>query len=711
MRVIDLHCHTMATKKGDGLGRNATPEVFKEKIEAAGVEIVAITNHNAFDQEQYKTLRDTVHGIADVWPGVELDVVGSAGKWHTVVVVDPNNAKELAEIVTGLALGRSPNDCSWSFQEVWTAFEPVDALMISHCHDKEPAIPFEEISAIRKIAGSREWELFFEPRTLMTLGIWSNHGFNMMMGSDVKDWQVYEKSEFVSLRLDVDSFSQLCLLAQRDHGIVETLLNRTVPQEMVAKPHQSVSIRLPIYQDINVIFGQKGTGKSEILSSLVQGYQALGITTSVYRGGEKYEEFKRLLSTDAMDRNPKRFGRGEHVEELASVTGFSDATPTLVDSYVQWAATRGNSEKKDAFHISESRNIPPVGMDGYSVAKSDETVVSQFSSRVESDHLDAYLTEEDGLTLLELLGRLAGAISIEKTTRFIDSLSTTMANKSIATIKGLIDKKSNTVSIPGETGFLQFAYARIQLLKDVTTLVESLSPAEDRQREYLGRLEDKGRLTLVSRWRYLTADSKAAEYGTGKIQNLKKWKKALDDVSDSALKEDLPEKLAALCEVTEAAGITSLGDFIGVDRFVTLEGSEDPYDPSDGEKGIVVLERKMRDDASVYLLDEPELGMSNLYIDSVIRPLLEQRARESRTVIVATHNANLAVRTLPYLSVYREHVKGSEFRTYIGNPFTNELRDLEGAVPSINWSDCSMRTLEGGREAFYRRKDIYEAGE
>ena len=41
---IDLHCHTKSTKQGDGLGRNVSVEVFREKISNADVKIVAITN-------------------------------------------------------------------------------------------------------------------------------------------------------------------------------------------------------------------------------------------------------------------------------------------------------------------------------------------------------------------------------------------------------------------------------------------------------------------------------------------------------------------------------------------------------------------------------------------------------------------------------------------------------------------------------------------
>ncbi len=72
---IDLHCHTKKTKQGDPFTRNVTPELFEEKVSIAGVSIVAITNHNCFDYNQYILLKKKVENICDVWPGIELDIL------------------------------------------------------------------------------------------------------------------------------------------------------------------------------------------------------------------------------------------------------------------------------------------------------------------------------------------------------------------------------------------------------------------------------------------------------------------------------------------------------------------------------------------------------------------------------------------------------------------------------------------------------------
>lgn len=50
---IDVHTHTKKVKKGDSDNRNITVEKFIEIIRMTDVKILAITNHNHFDYDQY----------------------------------------------------------------------------------------------------------------------------------------------------------------------------------------------------------------------------------------------------------------------------------------------------------------------------------------------------------------------------------------------------------------------------------------------------------------------------------------------------------------------------------------------------------------------------------------------------------------------------------------------------------------------------------
>ena len=62
-----------------------------------------------------------------------------------------------------------------------------------------------------------------------------------------------------------------------------------------------------------------------------------------------------------------------------------------------------------------------------------------------------------------------------------------------------------------------------------------------------------------------------------------------------------------------------------------------------------------------------------------------------------------------YISILRTHENGV-YKTYIGNPFYDELRNINDETDTKNWTQESMHTFEGGKNAFYDRKDIYESG-
>ena len=153
--------------------------------------------------------------------------------------------------------------------------------------------------------------------------------------------------------------------------------------------------------------------------------------------------------------------------------------------------------------------------------------------------------------------------------------------------------------------------------------------------------------------------------------------------------------------------MVSLKCFVGRSKqVITSDGVE--YSPSNGERGILLLEQVLHEDADAYFLDEPELGMGNSYIDTDIRPLICNLAKQRKIVVVATHNANIAVRTLPYMSIYRTHENG-EYKTYTGNPFDDQLICIDNPEDVKSWTKESMHSLEGGYDAFYERRDIYES--
>ena len=76
---IDLHCHTIKAKSGDG-GRDIDPAGLAEALAGNQVGIAAITNHNLFDLSIFKqcVAEASAKGI-DLWPGIELDIRGSLG--------------------------------------------------------------------------------------------------------------------------------------------------------------------------------------------------------------------------------------------------------------------------------------------------------------------------------------------------------------------------------------------------------------------------------------------------------------------------------------------------------------------------------------------------------------------------------------------------------------------------------------------------------
>lgn len=703
---IDLHCHTKATKKGDGDARNVTPELFQEKVANADVKIVAITNHNHFDLDQYYTLRDAVKDFCQVWPGVEIDVQGKT-KWHLIVVANSENVQLFNARVSDLFIGKNPNKCFFTMEEVFRALNSCDVIYIPHYH-KSPGIKEDDRKRLSELVGD-DSRIFLELSNHRSLGVYTNYGYRSIVGSDVKDWNKYDQCEFAELKLPVESFSQFCLLAKRDETIVETLLNKKQSLTLIGKPHESVSVEIKLYQDVNVLFGPKGTGKSELIKSLFNGVSSRGLSCVSYIAQERGEEFKRLTSTAGMERDITKVGASLCDEEFGIIAGWKDTNATPFEQYINWYQTRENSANKQRMKITEATAISYAKTDKYNQHKGDKELIKGISEDIARIELDEYLDEEQGTKLKELLKQLECYIVSARQKDLIDEHSTKLANKTISIIKEHADRSTDTVSKPSATGLIEYAENRMVLLNAVTVILETLLLPECNEKEYLGELEDKGKIFINYRYRFWQPSvSYRKEFDSNiGINRLKDIVTDLQYIRDNIFADDIASRIDDLNQKLQEADITSIKPFLGVSKFICDESGEE-YTASNGEQGILLLQRALQKDADAYFLDEPELGMGGSYIDANIRPLIVNLARRRKYVVVATHNANIAVRTLPYTSIFRTHENGQYF-TYIGNPFNDALINIEDQNDVRSWAEECLHTLEGGNEAFYERRDIYES--
>lgn len=706
---IDLHCHTKKVKTGDAYTRNVTKDKFFQKVIEAEVKIIAITNHNQFDYMQYKEFKDVTEGYCDIWPGVELDIIGKADqkgnckRGHLIVIANPKNVELFNTQVQELVNDEDVNTFQIGVKKVYETLGKCDCIYIPHFH-KEPKLSDEDIQELGELLPDSS-RLFKETSDYRSLGVFSNFDYSVIIGSDVQDWNKYETSKFADIRLPVQTFEQFCLLAKKDVQIIDTLLNQKRKKEIPVSPYKKVNFKLPFYEDINIIFGQKGTGKTEILESLKKYYIENGIAMESYKGNEKDSDFSKMLKVNDIIATPDKLQLDSMRQQFIDVYNWKEELPTSFEKYISWMETKDNNKNKGRMKITECVHIEEGVRDRK--LESDYKYLKEFTeSTFEKIDIEKYLDEQERTTLMLLLGKLCENINDAKMQKWNSDKSIKLTNRSIDKIKAIADKCSDTISKPSSVGFYDFAMGRFKLFENVEEICSTFSVEDKVEKEYLGNLEEKGDIYIQTRYRMLTKESRTDEFKQG-ITVLRNCKLVIDGIKKAVLAENISEEVSKFQEFYDD-GIKDIGAFIGVSKETALENGE-IYRPSNGERGILLMQKLLDSESDVYILDEPELGMGNSYITSNILPKLTDLAKRRKTVIIATHNANIAVGTLPYISILRTHENGI-YKTYVGNPFYDELRNIDDETDTKNWTQESMHTLEGGKTAFYDRKDIYESG-
>ncbi len=226
--------------------------------------------------------------------------------------------------------------------------------------------------------------------------------------------------------------------------------------------------------------------------------------------------------------------------------------------------------------------------------------------------------------------------------------------------------------------------------------------------EYVGDLGQKGKLfcktILVIENGKIPRDSELKPVTSVSKTPQREVAKQFETILNEVYSPNLFKQISELNRIEHNSTISSVENLLQFKKF--FEVNFIPYKPSNGESAMILLHQELSENKDIYLIDEPEKSLGNDYINDFIVPLLKKHAYSGKRVVIATHDANIAVRTLPYKSIYRAHAMNC-YHTYMGNPFSNNLVCRDNDVDDLDWKETSMRTLEGGKKAFGERGKIY----
>jgi energy-coupling factor transporter ATP-binding protein EcfA2 len=708
---IDIHTHTKKIKQGDSEHRNVDANRFSEIIKETDVKILAITNHNHFDHEQYLQFQTNVDGICQIWPGVEFDILEEERRAHLIIIVNPKNSELFSQKVNeiiGLATADSFTIC---INDVVEKFDSLDAIFIAHYHSKKPCLLDKDVDKLLGLVTNQK-RVLKEASNSISAGIYINHGHNSIHGSDVQNWENYvsDSKNLPELRLPVESFEQFCLLLDKDDATIKTILDKKTKESIQVNPFGVAElIDLDVYNDINILFGSKGTGKTEILKALSNYYNGIGFKTEVYESNSKKLDEVYDLKGSSYNLDIESLGFENCSSEFASIKNAVEKNVTSLSTYLRYYSNEATNRISKNIKIDKFTQLDENSSKrSFDEIKNNLEKFREFKTYLETDaKLRDIIGNDLSQELDDIITKILDKVNSESEKRLIDYRSISFFNNLIKLFVSEISKKTGQPEKPIKTGFYEYSSNRISIEKNVNKILENISKPITPQVEYVGDLGEKGKLycqtNLVIQNGRLT-DSKYSPIQKVNKTPQKNVASQIETISKHIYANTLFEKIAELKSIEATETITSINDLLLFYRHFTLNNHI--YSPSNGESSMVLLHNELMKDKEIYLIDEPEKSLGNDYISDVIVPLIKERARSGKKVIIATHDANIAVRTLPYNSIYREHdING--YYTYSGNPFSNSLTCNSNKKENLDWKLISMKTLEGGKSAFGERGKIY----
>lgn len=706
---IDLHCHTKKCKTGDASTREASKEIFIKQVNKANVGAVAITNHNVFDLEQYNNF---LNNDFMVWPGIELDVNGENGSYgHCILIVSPNEATKFSESILKLTKTSTPDTFRISLKELSNLAKEYHSIVTCH-YGKSPNLSDESIKILKRELG--DIPMFLEPSKLISAGIYLAHNIDSLLGSDVQDWNKYENYSFPELKMEIDSYDRFLLLIKKDKEIIKTFIDKKKKDSFKIAPFENApneKISIQLYNDTNVIIGGKGTGKTKILEAIEAHYNSIqSDCVSTYYGAKNSMTYEKIIKMELDNDDYNKLPCNAYEKEFNEISQWKMPSPEKTSNYYKWIC---NKKEIKNFWFSNTSFYENPSSNKY------ENEFNLFKENkknllnVLNTNLTNYLSEQDAQSFKELSLKLIECQRKKVINEYCNYQAMNLLKFTIDKMKDLYLIKKGKSSKPNNCGLFSIYQKCYELQNKAKNIINTLDTYEKNIYHLIGKIPNKGYLYVRKN---LTLNPNLPKYDLNSkvtVRDLKEIYKSIKEIYNNVFSLKIPSHVSKFNDLIKNNSVNSIKKFLRGKTDVILSNENNPklinkihiYEPSTGERSMLILNNSLYRNKDIFILDEPELSVGHDYINNMIVPRIIELSKLNKTVIISTHDANIAVRTLPFTTIYR--CGDQEMKTYIGNPFNEEMINIEDPNDKLSWAKTCIDTLEGGEIAFRERGDSY----
>ena len=664
LKKIDLHIHTSPSSYERNF--NFSLDKLKEYVDKTQLDIIAITNHNHFNKEQFLLISSNLN--CSVYPGVEVDLESS----HILVIFPKNKIDELEIASDTLERKITSENDSITFDEFTNIFPNFkDYILIPHIK-KDPAMKtttlekFDGIIKTGEVKSAKKFEVAKKDSNCLV----------PVFFSDIRAEDILENFPTKYTYVDI---------VADEYGILKNALCDKTKVFISSNKNNEEFAFLPdgtlASTKLNVIMGKRSSGKTYNLKQINNSGDSNNvkfITQFSLTGKSEEEKFKEL--TEKEQENVINDYLKPLRKLVDTILEIDETADTELENYITTLKEHAtNQYLQDSYSKAKLFNETEFSfLDNLDTKRVINAITIILDSKHNAEIIEKYLSKSSLISLLKELIK-------KRKNEYLEYMLKKETDKIVKVIKRKLNSKSSMISI-SEVDF--YKVYKNKALKDNFNYI-------------INKLKIEKSIYNLDIYRFtLIINKKPFE----NVQELKSKLKTNIALSDTFKAYNQPynyiRQLANL-EIPKSNIYKALLDFDI--KVINEKGNE----LSGGERAEYNLLREIKgaEQYDILLLDEPEASFDNPFIKDYIIDIIKNISQKT-TVFITTHNNSLGILIRPNKLIYTSNDEDG-FKVYTGEFGSKNLTTVNG--DSIISYQTILNVMEAGEQAYKERSQIYES--